>query len=174
MDTRIEVVSETDLPHREAGTIAHWALKAFEEHGGFANCVWAPADWRVLVYADGQLVTFLKVTERVISVGDRQVKVGGMGDLITLPEWRGKGLASLAMQHLDEELLKHPDLEFGVLMCVPALVPYYSRFGWQAVPEPIVYEQAWGKETSPEVTMVLPLRGQPWPAGPIDIMGLPW
>ena len=174
MHVSIEVVREADLPQEVAKRISYWAAKAFEDHGGYENCLWAPADWRILVYADGQLASFLKVTEREISVGDERLKVAGLGDVVTLPDWRRRGLAGLALHRFSEELCHRPDLEFGVLMCLPELVPYYSRFGWQAIAEPIVYTQAWGKETSHEVTMILSPHGKQWPGGPIDINGLPW
>jgi aminoglycoside 2'-N-acetyltransferase I len=174
MDVRIEVVREAELPQAVAEAIGYWAVKAFEDHGGYENCLWAPADWRILVYAGGQLVSFLKVTEREVSVGEERVRVAGLGDVVTLPEWRGRGLAGLALRRLNDEMSARAEVEFGMLMCLPELVPYYSRFGWQTVPEPIVYTQSWGKETSTEVTMVLPLRDRAWPGGPIDINGLPW
>jgi predicted acetyltransferase len=175
MDIRIEIVTEADLDQAAAEVINYWAVKAFEDHeGGYENCQWAPADWRILVFADDQLVSFLKVTEREVCAGSQRLMVAGLGDVVTLPEWRGRGLAGLALRRLNEALGERDDIEFGMLMCLPELVPYYGRFGWQAVAERIVYTQAWGKETSAEVTMVLSPHGKTWPDGPIDVNGLPW
>ena len=99
---------------------------------------------------------------------------GEIGGVATLPEWRGRGLASVAMEKaaafMDEEL----GVEFGLLLVDEVTAPFYRRLGWELVPGPLVFDQPGGKATFPELTMVLPFAGRKWPPGPIDLRGLPW
>lgn len=50
----------------------------------------------------------------------------------------------------------------------------YTRAGWQLVAGPTSFSQPEARATYPEVTMVLALGGDVWPAGEIDLRGLSW
>jgi hypothetical protein len=64
---------------------------------------------------------------------------------------------------------------FGLLLCRPELERFYAPMGWRAVPGPLVFEQPGRQITWPLSVMVWPCRpGREWPAGTIDLCGLPW
>jgi len=64
--------------------------------------------------------------------------------------------------------------EFGLLLCREEVRPFYDRLGWICVPGPTVFDQPSGLVTWPLCTLVLALGATIWPAGTIDLRGLPW
>ena len=102
------------------------------------------------------------------------LRVGGVGGVATSPRWQRRGLAQQLMEKAAAFMRADMGVEFGLLVCGDHMVPYYSRLGWQVVPGPLLVEQPQGKIIFPTTTMVLPLTGKPWPAGTIDLCGLPW
>ncbi len=136
--------------------------------------LWAEVHWRVLVRVNGLIASQVEIIERTVSAGERDVKLGGVSGVVTLPEFRGQGLSTAALRAAASFLRDELRVPFGLLICGEAMVPFYSRLGWQRVAGPTVYDQPGGRVVSDGVTMVLPLSEAPWPEGPIDLRGLPW
>ena len=93
------------------------------------------------------------------------------------PRWepRGRGYASTAMARaadfIENEL---PRAEFGLLLCIDKRIALYQRAGWQLVTDRVRFEQPEGTVDCPVNVMVRPFRGRAWPAGDVDLRGLPW
>jgi hypothetical protein len=122
-------------------------------------------------------------------VGGTEMRLGGIGGVVTLKEWRNRGIASAAMQKAAEFLHDQLAVPFGLLVCDPALAPFYQKLSWQVVAGPLVFDQPAAfqpgldqvisggpthKATLEGAIMVLPCREAVWPAGLIDLCGLPW
>ncbi|MDQ3806018.1 MAG: hypothetical protein M3416_19580, partial [Acidobacteriota bacterium] len=82
--------------------------------------------------------------------------------------------AQRGMRHAAEFMRHEWGVEFGLLFCRDALVPFYERLGWQLVNEPVEVEQESGPVVSTLNVMVLPCDGRDWPAGPVSLNSLPW
>ena len=65
-------------------------------------------------------------------------------------------------------------VEAGLLICSDQRVPYYGRLGWQVVAGSLLTDQPQGKVVMTVNTMALLWGERLWPAGPIDLCGLPW
>ncbi|MBN1976229.1 MAG: GNAT family N-acetyltransferase [Anaerolineae bacterium] len=102
------------------------------------------------------------------------VKLGGIGGVVALPEWRGRGLGTATLERAAAFMQDELQVAFGLLICGPDMVPFYRRLGWQVVEGPLTFDQPGGKVVFDEVTMVLPCAEQEWPNGEIDLCGLPW
>ncbi|MGH7779195.1 MAG: GNAT family N-acetyltransferase, partial [Candidatus Binataceae bacterium] len=59
---------------------------------------WAPAEWYATAHIDGRLAGALVIVTREITAGDQLLRVAGIGDVVTRPEHRRRGVAS-AMLH---------------------------------------------------------------------------
>ncbi len=132
-------------------------------------------EWTVLVFEGDQWVSSTTLTFREILVGGLPIRMGGIGGVMTLPEQRGKGYAEAAMRKTMEFLGQQ--VAFGLLVCEPKLVKYYAKFGWQRVDQPIFYQQSDGQtHTFPleMAVMIYASNGDSWPAGEINVCGLPW
>ena len=139
---------------------------------------WTPASerpWRFLVWEGDRLVAHVGVMERTIRVGGQPLHVAGVYSVMTRPADRGKGYASAALREaatfMKEQL---GEAAHGLLVCIDERLPFYSRLGWQRVDAPVSFDQPGGRQVNEINTMVLPLRGEPWPAGDVDLRGLPW
>ena len=139
-----------------------------------AGVEWERGEWSVVIRAGGQIVSYLEIIEREILVGDRTLRVGGIGNVVTVDGWKRRGLASRTMRVATKFIWEELEVDFGLLICEHCLVSFYERLGWHAVQEPLVVDQPGGPLTMSEVAMVHPCRRESWPEGRIHLRGLPW
>lgn len=135
---------------------------------------WAPAEWYAAAYLDGLLAGSLTIVTREISAGGEAVRVAGIGNVMTKPEYRRRGLATAMMRAAAELMRTRLEVEFGLLICQPRVAPVYANVGWTGVRGPTQFRQQSGTTTYPHDTMVLKLTAREWPIGTIDLRGLPW
>ena len=153
----------------------HAALQAlFDRQFAGSSFRWAAPQWHVLASIDGALAASARLFERGIAVAGQSMHVGGVGGVMTLPEWRHRGLASLTLRRAAAFMRDELKVEFALLLCRDAVAPVYARLGWQFVAGPTTFDQPSGRATYPRRTMVLTLGKVSWPHGPIDLCGLPW
>jgi aminoglycoside 2'-N-acetyltransferase I len=135
----------------------------------------APPVWAVLVKSEGRVVSHAGILPRVVLVDGQRVPVGGIGGVLTLPQWQRRGCATATLTTAGAFIGGMLGMEFGLLLCPVALVPFYRKRGWQAEEGPVVCDQPQGPVAlSQSVAMVLPLRSTAWPKGTIDLCGAPW
>jgi GNAT superfamily N-acetyltransferase len=169
---RVEIKQSSELTLSEQEHLSRWTRQVFGAAAG--DYTWAEVDWHVLVWIEAELVSHVEIIERTGMVGGRPVRLGGIGGVASTPKWRGCGLATLAMEKAAELLRGDLDVEFGLLICGQEMMLFYCRLGWKIVAGPLVFDQPQGKVTLEGVVMVLPCTDQEWPAGTIDLCGLPW
>ena len=135
---------------------------------------WAIDDWDVMVWVGERLVSRLGLVERIARVGEREVRLTGVGGVGTLPDARRRGYAALALRAAERFLRDELRADFGLLICAEKRIPFYGRLGWRVVGGPVVFEQPGGKRTLAGTAMALPGTKSDWPDGVIDLCGLPW
>jgi hypothetical protein len=139
------------------------------------NLRWRPKDLHLLGYVDGRAETHVGLLRHTVSVGDRDVRVCGVGGVVTALRSHGKGYASLAMRYAGTFMCREWKVDFGLLFCRDPLAPFYERMGWQKLPEPVEVEQPEGVIPSPLNVMVLPCGAAgEWPAGRVKLNSFPW
>jgi GNAT superfamily N-acetyltransferase len=111
---------------------------------------------------------------RTVGVGDREILVGGVGGLVTVPAVRGQGHAVRLLEEAGAFVTRRTAARFLLLFCLDPLVPFYRQLGWAPVEGAVSLEQPDGPVACPLHTMWLPIRGEAWPAGAVDVRGLPW
>jgi GNAT superfamily N-acetyltransferase len=135
---------------------------------------WEPKVRFFQVYESGKLVANAGLVGRTVMAGGHSLSVAGLGSVVCRPEARGKGHAraavTAAIQHARDSM-KAP---FGMLFCLPRLVPFYERMGWARLDEPVLIEQSAGTVRSPLEVMVKLLGDRAWPPGPVSANGRPW
>ncbi|MCX7667524.1 MAG: GNAT family N-acetyltransferase [Atribacterota bacterium] len=106
------------FPQDEAGY--YWSFLHFDPF-------FRPEDvW--LVEEDGEIVSCLWILRRFFSDGERVLPGGGVANVATHPEFRGKGLASSLMERAIDAA-RSENLAFLVLVTeIPA---FYERFGFR-------------------------------------------
>ena len=137
---------------------------------------WAPAQWGVIGWdAEGAAVCYVGVVLREGRWNDRAVRVGGIGGVKTHPASRGRGFAMAAIQRALDFFHELGNVDFGLLVCEPGLVPFYERQGWRRfLGELLVTQRQAILPFTFNLTMTTPVRLQEPLAGTIDLLGPPW
>jgi len=171
----VDIVAAEAVPALLRERLSGWQREAFGE----TSYAWAPPQWRALVYDAPdrrELASTLEILRRPIDVGGQSVNAGGVSGVMTRPAWRRRGFASEGLRAAGAFLRDPLRVDFGLLICDPALAPFYGRAGWRAVAAPLTFDQPDGPTSFDEPTaiLILPCRRSNWPPGPINLRGLPW
>jgi GNAT superfamily N-acetyltransferase len=137
---------------------------------------WSTPSWSMLVKANGHVVAHAGIVYRVIQVGNLRVPVGGVGGLMTLNDWRGRGYARAVLAKATAFVAKQLWAPFAVVICPMEDTAFYEHLGWDVAEVPIQCEQPNGRVTlEREVALSLACQGDAqWPSGSIDLRGTPW
>ena len=144
------------------------------EEPDIAGVEWASHDWMELGLLEDQLVSQLCLLKREIRIGETLMWVAGIGGLATDPQWQKQGFALQLLQHAKDFMKSQMDVPFGLLICSNPMQHYYAKIGWKKVAESLRYVQSGAHRILTTCVMILPLDDQDWPAGEIDLCGLPW
>jgi aminoglycoside 2'-N-acetyltransferase I len=168
----IEIKPASQLTPRDRDQLA--AIYASSFTPGEEDFAWSDTDWHVLVREGERLVSNVEIVERNAKVDGQPLRLGGIGGVATLPEWRRRGYAEAGLKIAECFLRKKLAVDFGLLICSYQLIPYYGRLGWQVVPGPMLIDQPSGKVQYTNTIMVLPVGRSDWPQGTLDLCGRPW
>jgi len=81
---------------------------------------------------DGKIVSHIRVSERKIHLGQAVVKLGGVGMVGTLPEYRRRGYASAVMQNT---IAYMEEQGYDLSLLFTSIQPFYMQFGWVSFPQ---------------------------------------
>lgn len=138
------------------------------------NIKWRQKDWHVIVDADSHPQAHVGMLRHTVTVGDRSVRVCGVGGVVTALGAQGRGYAGRAMRYAQALMCDEWAVDFGLLFCLDRLIPFYERLGWRLVGEEVEVEQPSGATVAPLNVMVLPCKEREWPAGRVRLNSLPW
>ena len=108
----------------------------------------APARYRAYVREDpgyrlgqtrvavvgGKIVGHLRVWDRVLSVRGLPLRAGGVGSLLSLPEYRGRGIATGLLEDAERYFVDEA-YDLGLLFTIIG-TDYYDARGWTPLPLP--------------------------------------
>lgn len=162
-------------PAEEVAIFDRWATEIFAGTPAATQFTWVNHwAYRVVVYRDSVPVSHLRIVDRTALIDDRHVRLGGVADVMTPAEHRGKGFAGVAVDAARRAIFEAMNARLGMLFCRKELVPFYARHGWQEIDCPVTIDQPGGKQIWPQCTMLLTGPGDTWAPKAIDICGLPW
>lgn len=171
-DLSVEIRFAEALTDEERQALFFWGKDIFGLED--ADYRWRPKDFHFITEEDGRALSHVGVLKTKVSAGGREVTVGGIGGVVTIPEAQGRRYVHAAMRRADDFMCDELGVEFGMLFCLPRLAPFYARQGWQLIEEEVEFEQPSGKAVWPYHVMVRPCGARAWPAGRVEVGGLPW
>ena len=81
---------------------------------------------------DGKIVSHIRVSDRAIHIGRSVVKLGGIGMVGTLPEYRRLGYATAVMQ---DAIAYMEEQGYDLSLLFTSIQPFYMQFGWAPFPQ---------------------------------------
>jgi GNAT superfamily N-acetyltransferase len=167
-----EIRQANAITDEESERLFNWGENIFglEPH----TMTWRRKDVHFFMDVDNKPMCHVGILKHEVSVGGRPLTIAGLGGVVTRPEAQGKGYARKLIARAVEFFGQEWKVEFGLLFCLPRLVPYYDSLGWQAIEGPVLIEQPSGQIQMPLPAMVFPCQGRLWPAGEVELRSLPW
>jgi hypothetical protein len=111
---------------------------------------------------------------RTLPVGDRAVAAAALGGVLVRRSRRGRGLSRLVSEAAVSNA-RAAGRTHAVLLCKPQVRPLWAHLGWMEIPDRVTYTDPEGQTRQwPLVAMARPLGDEPWPAGDVDLAGLPF
>lgn len=150
------------------------AFGSLTEDHEFSSIQWATPDWMGFGFLQGQLVTQLCIPKREIRVGNEKIWVAGLGGMATHPDFQHLGLGSALLAATERFMRDTILVPFGLLICAEGTCPFYERSNWQIAANFLHFRQEQQSRLLRTCVMILPLTDRLWPAGEIDLCGLPW
>jgi hypothetical protein len=168
----VEIRYAESLSKEEWQALFGWGENIFGlEDAGFK---WRPKDYHFITEEDGRPLSHVGVLKTTLKAGGREVTVGGVGGVVTRPEAQGRRYVHAAMRRAAAFMCEELRVDAGALFCLQRLVPFYAGQGWRLLEEETEFEQPSGRVVSPFRVMVLPCGDFKWPAGRVEVAGLPW
>jgi GNAT superfamily N-acetyltransferase len=124
---------------------------------------------------DGQPVGVIGALVVEVEVGDAaRFPVVGLGGLIVTAALRGQGVGGRLIERM-LEIAAAIGPQRAMLFCAPELVRRYERYGFRPIEDAVFAEQPSGRVEMPVEAMWRGLREDAgWPAGRVDVLGLPF
>ncbi len=135
----------------------------------------APA-YSLVHRVDGRVLGHVGIVLRTVACGGRPAGIAGIQNLAVLPEARKSGLSRRLMTESMAEAARR-GVRWGLLFCVPGLERFYASLGWKTLDVSVTMADGrGGTEPIPgkNIAMALPLAGEPFPSGNIDLQGRDW
>ena len=148
--------------------VATWPGRAIE---------WSPRQWSVIVWNDdhSQALCHAGIVIRLGRHNEQDLRIGGIGGVMTHPAHRRRGIASAAISRCIEFFRDESEIEVGLLVCKPELLSFYSGMGWRVFSGNLVVTQRGKPETFTfNRSMTYPIRRPDELSGTIDLLGPPW
>lgn len=178
-DIEIQFIPHADLTpelQREFDALDRLAFgeMIFEEDHKFFGIQWASPDWMALGFLQGQLCTQLCIPKREILVGSEKIIVAGLGGMATHPEFQHQGAGTTLLSATEKFMRDTIQVPFGLLVCAEDVRPFYEHSCWKVAADFLYFRQDQQRRVLKSCVMTLQLTDRPWPAGDIDLCGLPW
>jgi len=168
----LEIRLTQTVTDEERQTLFGWGDDIFRARDIRFHC--RKSDVHYLGTVDGQLVSHAGMVKAEVQVAGQPIAVGGIGGVVTVGTAQRKGYAERMLQQALAYMGETWQVEFGMLFCLPHVLPFYAGLGWQQIASPISIEQPEGRVLSPLAAMVMPCASERvWPAGLVE-MDLPW
>jgi GNAT superfamily N-acetyltransferase len=171
---RILVARCSELPAGEWGRLEEIAEGEFSQYALVRETRWAQPDWCVRGFEAEQLAVFYNLILRTVNIDGAPVRVTGLNNMITLPAFRGRGVASRMLRDTQPWWLEEFEADCGMLLCADALVPFYAKLGWVRSEAQVRYAQPSGSKIWAANCMILSEDARYASAREIDLCGLPW
>ena len=170
---RIESHIESQIPATLQAELKSRVDREFGSAPIVREHVWAEPTWVFLGLVDEQLVSFLNIVDRQVLADGEPAHFFGLNNVITEPQNRGQGYSRQLNQAATEFMGNTDQNAYGFLFCADALIPFYTKLGWQPFEGEVTISQPAGDKVWPSNAMIYNIAGcRAWKT--VHLCGLPW
>jgi GNAT superfamily N-acetyltransferase len=164
-----------DITSEEIAALRQLHVESFAGIPGLTSISteWSSPEWRITTWEADKPLSNIGIVLRRGTIAGREVDIGGIGAVATLPSERPRGLASQGLAQAMEFLHDH-GASFGLLVCREMMLPFYGRLGWRSYTDP-VFVMRFGERVRFDLSPVMVIElGEARVEGEIDLCGPPW
>jgi hypothetical protein len=169
INPNVELVKGNELNSSQEAFVNHWSEVYFGAVAVSHDLDQAPVHWRLFLRDAQGLVSHVALTEFFIEVDGGVRKTAAVGGLLTAKDAMGRGYANQLMDVTEEFFFNQLNLNLGILFCLPGLIPFYAKRGWESIAFPVTLAHRDGIVTWPEAVMILPKPGMCWEGKSIHV-----
>ena len=169
---QLEIVEKVKLTEEEKTALFRWGEDLWDNDR--YGLTWCGTDVHFVGYANGAPVTHSGVYRHTVRIDGRDVALGGLNSVITIPEARGKGYGNQVVGAAEDHMRSGGATDYGMLFCHPELAAFYGPRGWSAIEGPVTIDQPDGPRITPHTVMVMPFGGAQWSDVPLKLNSPPW
>ena len=169
INPNVDLVKGNDLSPTQEAFVNHWSEVYFGTLATSQDVDQAPVHWRLFLRNAQRFVSHVALTEFPIEVDGEQKTTAAVGGLLTAQDEMGKGYTNQLMDAAEEFFFNQLHLNLGILFCLPRLVPFYAKRGWENISFPVTLAQQKGIVTWSEAVMILPKPGTSWEGKSIHV-----
>lgn len=171
---QIETIDEQNLTSADEQRIMQALQKAFSEGFEDRSFYQQRHNKRFIVRHGEDIIGHMAVCYRAIRMNDQLVRIAGLAEVATDPDFRGQGIASKLMAKV-LDYVQDTQADFFLLFGVRAM---YEGNGFRPVPNPVTYVDMQGAKTGSVSQlhkthlMMRQLKDIPWDdTADIDLLG---
>jgi GNAT superfamily N-acetyltransferase len=172
----IEIRQVRELPPEERRRLWGWSDDIFGTRN--LNLTYRAPDPEtvrfILCVGSHGPVSHAAVLKHHARVNGRSALIGGLGGVLTIPEFQRRGHAALLVRHATTFLRHEWKVDFGLLFCIARMVPYYERLGWRKVTCEVLIDQPSGKVPCPFHVMAFSFTAKFDTIAEIDLGSASW
>ena len=171
----IEIVCKQALTLDEEKNLFEWSNDPFGmAEVGLEWIQWLPEKWHMVAYKEQIAISHVGILKQTLLIGQQSLSLGGIAGVVTIPSSRGKGYAHQLLECSLNFMRDKLQVDFGLLFCLPRLVPFYEGLGWTQINNDFVFMQASGRVNTPLPVMTIQCKTLKWPSGKIELGSYPW
>ncbi|MBS9525259.1 GNAT family N-acetyltransferase [Litoribacter alkaliphilus] len=170
----IEIKKYSDINDEVKMELEQMAKVAFAGVQIVKNTTWSTPHWVIMNRQDSDIAMYYNVVERKVNFDNTQIFVAGINNVITHPDYQGKGFASRTLKHTRDFIFNTLKAEFGLLLCGDELVDFYKKLGWHKFPGNLIVEQPEIGPIQWSSNVMLMPKSRISHYQEINLNGLPW
>lgn len=133
--------------------------------------------WTIIAEQEGEVAAHCAIVDRVIAVGNQNIRVAGIQNVFVRPNFRGAGLCNQIMSAATTHSLQQ-HFDCGLLFCIPCIESIYTQCGWRSLgTRDVIRIDSNGSEVQiaeKNIAMYIPLNRPDFPDGLIHLKGNDW
>jgi predicted acetyltransferase len=158
----IKILKDSEISNKDTERLTQFVTKCFGDDNpeDRKTLYFSPTFKHLLLFENKKLISYLRTVKRKTRFKGKNILIGGIGAVSTLPEYRNKGYATNLLKKA-VKILKEEGADMGLLQTNPRKgVKLYNRAGFILANKSYKFRDVYGKtlKTRAGGVMIAPLK----------------